>query len=79
MEEDTREQLDQEMTGAGAEQLIVPGSPQASQRPAEDCEPDGSHHQTLKGLGPEGDEDTETWELDGEEDTQAKDQLHSNP
>lgn len=79
VEEDTREQLDQEMTGAGAEQLIVPGSPQASQRPAEDCEPDGSHHQTLKGLGPEGDEDTETWELDGEEDTQAKDQLHSNP
>lgn len=65
--EDVREQLDQEMTGTGSSEPVEPGSPSNYQRPAEEGRAGGILQQTLEGLGPEGDEDMETWELDNDE------------
>ena len=65
--EEVREQLDQEMSGTGSEEPLEPGSPSSHQRPAEEGRAGGIWQQTLEGLGPEGDEDMETWELDNDE------------
>lgn len=74
--EDVREQLDQEMTGTGSEEPVEPGSPSNHQRPAEEGRAGGILQQTLEGLGPEGDEDMETWELDNDEEEEEGQARH---
>lgn len=67
--EDTREQLDSEMSGGQGETAAnEPGSPNAFQHRAEDLDQGDTPHHTLKGLGPnEDEEDDETWDLDGDD------------
>lgn len=66
-------QLDEEMIGT--DEPAEPGSPTSHQRPAEQLDPDGVKFQTLEGFGPEGDEDLETWDLDGDEDARDSQDL----
>lgn len=75
--EDVREQLDQEMSGTGSEEPVEPGSPSSHQRPAEEGRAGGIWQQTLEGLGPEGDEDMETWELDNDEEEEEAQAQHN--
>jgi len=68
--ENIREQLDSEMSG-GIQQPQdlppAPGSPSSMQCRAEDLDDHGSPHQVLSGVHPETEEDTETWDLDGDD------------
>ena len=84
--ENTREQLDSEMSGANQEQQAqpaTPGSPSSLQFRAEDLDNLDSPHQVLSGVHPETEEDTETWDLDGddakEQDEQDKATLTQEP
>lgn len=78
---DAREQLDHEMAGVGAAAPSpeMPSSPGASQRRAEELDEGGRPHHTLKGLGPDDDDDVETWELDGDDRPATEDAEHSLP
>lgn len=84
--ENIREQLDSEMSGAKQEPQdapSAPGSPSSIQCRAEDLDYLGSPHQVLSGMHPENEEDTETWDLDGDEtrehDEQDKETTNPEP
>ncbi|WFD19726.1 hypothetical protein MCAP1_001962 [Malassezia caprae] len=75
--ENIREQLDSEMLGSTQQprdQPPTPGSPSSVQCRAEDLDDNDSPHQVLSGMHPENEEDTETWDLDGDDTRDQEDQ-----
>lgn len=68
--ENTREQLDSEMSGVYQEEHVrpkEPGSPSSMQVRAEDLDNISNPHQVLAGVHPESEDDKETWDLDGDD------------